>query len=325
MLAFKRFASSTAHKRELQEFFTYHTTKAELKPWIYRPKNANILLTMDLKDPETNAPLKPRSPVQPLSRKVLDQYVNSIEPNSRELVDWLRGWTDVSIRKRELWNYISSGHLQNMLMQSFFKIGSYASLVNTLYSRQKKFVEAKNQDAFDVERFFNTIIACNLHRNHELGYKTGDVALRKLETAWNHVTHRDNETGLANSLIGALVKQQGITNVPKLKGLSAKPINLPSLPENDSRGNTAASINEQKFTYMIARTVLEFDPEADQAIKTFVKAYQARLKELGKEDVYENNVAIMKQNFAAIKAKEAKGDTAQAEAQSEEESPESKA
>ena len=325
MLAFKRFASSTAHKRELQEFFTYHTTKAELKPWIYRPKNANILLTMDLKDPETNAPLKPRSPVQPLSRKVLDQYVNSIEPNSRELVDWLRGWTDVSIRKRELWNYISSGHLQNMLMQSFFKIGSYASLVNTLYSRQKKFVEAKNQDAFDVERFFNTIIACNLHRNHELGYKTGDVALRKLETAWKHVTCRDNETGLANCLVGALIKQQGITAEPKLRGLSSKPINLPSLPENESSGNTAASISEQKFTYIIARTVLEFDPEADQAIKTFVRTYQARLKELGREDLYEDNVASMKQNFAARKARDTEKEATLGEAQPEEENPESKA
>ncbi|GCE99199.1 hypothetical protein ZYGM_003529 [Zygosaccharomyces mellis] len=325
MLAFKRFTSSAAHKRELQEFFTYHTTKADLKPWIYRPKNANILLTMDLKDPETNAPLKPRSPVQPLSRKVLDQYINSIEPNSRELVDWLREWTEVSTRKHALWKYISAGHIQNMLMLSFFKIGSYTSLVNTLYARQKRFVEAKNHDAFDIEHFFNTIVVCNLHRNQELGYKTGDIALRKLETAWKHVTRGNNETGLANSLISALIKQQGITTEPNLRGLSTKAINLPSLPENDSPGNTAASISEHKFTYIIARTILDFDPDADQAIGMFVRTYQARLKELDRKDFYEENVSTMRQNFAAKKAKEMQHDRNQTELQPEEKSPEAKA
>lgn len=76
---------------------------------------------------------------------------------------------------------------------------------------------------------------------------------------------------------------------------------------------------------MVARTVLEFDPEADKAIENFVRAYQARLKELGREDFYEVNVASMKQNFATRKAKEAEKEAAEAESKSQDDSAESNA
>ncbi|AQZ14160.1 MRP13 (YGR084C) [Zygosaccharomyces parabailii] len=301
MAVFRRFASTEA-KKKLHEFFTYHTTKSTLKPWIYRPKNANILLTMDLKDPATNAPLKPREPIQPLSRKVLDQYIASVEPGSRELVEWFKLWTNVSPRKRALWNYLSSEHLQNMLMQSFFRIGSYAGLVRTLYCNKENFLKAHNINALDVEHFFNTILVCNLHRNRALGFNDPLVAQKKLVNAWANVTLRKNESGLTNSLIQALAKQQNIKSIPELSGLKAATVSLPELPLEESQGKMAAQLGEFKFLYLTARTIAEFDPETDAAIHDFIKRYQSYLQNLGAKDIYESSVEDLERLLATRQA-----------------------
>lgn len=306
MVVLKRFAS-TESKNKLNEFFVYHTTSASLKPWIYRPKNANILLTMDLKDPNTNTPLKPRQPMQPLSRKVLDQYISSVEPGSRELVDWFKLWTNVSPRKRQLWNYISNEHLQNMLLQSFFRIGSYAGLVRMLYSNKQNFLEARNSDALDVEHFFNTILVCNLHRNKALGFNDPVVAQKKLASAWANVTLKNNETGLANSLVHALVKQQKMETIPTLKGLEPAEIRLPHLPQDESPGKMAAHLGELRYLYLTARTVVEFDANADPAIHEFIQSYKSYLQKLGGNDIYETSAETLKQLLAT---KQTKAETA---------------
>lgn len=301
MLAFKRFASSLGPKAKLDEFFAYHTTNAALKPWIYRPKNANILLTMDLKDPNTNAPLQPRDPVLPLSHKVLNEYIASLEPRSTDLVEWLKNWTNISIRKRAVWNYIGSSHIQNMLITTFSTLGSYTQLVNVLYGKRNKFLEARNYDAFDVEHVFNTMTMCNLHRNQLKSFKDPKVAERKLNNCWGIVSLKNNETGLANALVATMAKQQGFESLPILDGLEPAEVKLPSFDvANSSVGKLAAFIFDNKNTYLIARTIAEFqDAESvDPRIKDFISNYQTISQKLGKDDFYDMYTTSMKKLWA---------------------------
>lgn len=291
MLVFKRFASNTGARAVLDDFFTYHTTNAALKPWIYRPKNANILLQMDLKDPVTKTPIKPRQAMPTVSQKVLNDYVASVEPGSKELLQWLRDWTSVTTRKKALWNYISAPHLQNILIRSFFQLGGYTHIVGLLYSRRRDFLKAGNLSAFDVEHFFNTIIMCSLQRNGLKGLQNRDIGLRKLENAWRQVTDKENQTGLADVLIKTYCKQQGIETSPVLGGLAETEIKLdqPADIATASDGQLAAFIFANKYNYLITRTIQEFSEgqEVDPKITQFVQDYQAICQKLGKDDLYD--------------------------------------
>ncbi|QLL31307.1 hypothetical protein HG536_0B01700 [Torulaspora globosa] len=303
MLVFKRFASSTGAKTVLDEFFTYHTTNAALKPWIYRPKNANILLTMDLKDPVTKAPIKPRKAVPTVAQKVLNDYVASIQPGSNELLEWVRNWTSVTTRKKALWNYISGSHLQNILVSSFFRVGFYTQVVGLLYSRRRDFVKAGNKTAFDVEHFFNTIIMCSLHRNAYKCLRDKEVAKKKLENAWRQVSNRANHTGLANALIKTYCKQQGLETVPVLEQLAETEIKLdqPADIATAADGELAAFVFANKNKYLVARTIQEFSEaqDVDPKISQFVQDYQAVCQKLGKEDLYDLYKSSMAETFAA--------------------------
>lgn len=304
MLVFKRFASSTGAKTVLDEFFTYHTTNAALKPWIYRPKNANILLTMDLKDPVTKTPIKPRKAVPTVAQKVLNDYVASIQPGSKELLEWFRDWTSVTTRKKALWNYISGAHLQNILVNSFFRVGFYTQVVGLLYSRRRDFLKAGNTTAFDVEHFFNTVIMCSLQRNAHKSLRDKEVARKKLENAWRRVSKRDNQSGLANALVKTYCKQQGL-DVPVLEGLAETEIKLdrPADIATGSDGELAAFVFANKYKYLIARTVQEFSElqDVDTKISQFIQDYQAISQKLGKQDIYDLYKGYMAEIFAANK------------------------
>ncbi|QLG70229.1 hypothetical protein HG535_0A01670 [Zygotorulaspora mrakii] len=296
MLVFKRFASTGSPKAKLEEFFTYHTTSALLKPWIYRPKNANYLLTMDMKDPNSNRPLQPRKPVGPLSRKVLNDYIESIPARSNELVEWFRNWTQVTPRKRQVFNYVSSQHIQLMLVSSFFKLGSYDELLMNLYNNKAKFLKAQNNEAFDVEHFFNTIIMCKLHKNHLCNYRDAELAKRKLIKTWKAITNRNDKTGLANALVSVLARQQGFE--VDLKGLSVTDIVLPKLGEieNTNPSKLLNFIQENRYVYLMLRTIVEFsnDGPIDSIIENFISSYRRAAEELGKDDIYDNYIESMK-------------------------------
>lgn len=289
MLVFKRFASSNGAKVALDEFFTYHTTNAALKPWIYRPKNANILLTMDLKDPATGAPLQPRRPMPQVAQRFLSEYIATLQPGSTELLDWLRNWTSVTTRKRAIWNYISASQIQTILVSSFFLLGSYSKVVGLLYSKKKNFLQAKNQDAYDVEHLFNTILMCSLHRNAVKGLNDKAIAARKLENAWKQVTNAENQTGLANVLVDTYVKQQGLEQRPLLKGFTEVELNLPKLAEgeNADKGKLASYLYANKYTYLMAKTIEEFNDAVDPKITEFTKEYATISQELGESEPYE--------------------------------------
>lgn len=296
MLVFKRFTATSAPKAKLEEYFTFHTTNAALKPWIYRPKNANYLLTMDLKDPKTNRPLQPRKPVAALSRKVLNDYIETVNPKSNELVEWFKSWTEVTPRKRALFNYISSQHIQNMLISSFFKLGYYDELLMNLHNNKAKFLRAQNTEAFDLEHVFNTIVMCKLHKNSLRNYRDGDLAKKKLMRTWSSITNRNNDSGLANCLINALAKQQGFE--VQLKGLEGKEVSLPELAniENLNIPKLLSFIQDNQSSYLLARTIAQFgeDSSMDPKIKLFISSYQQVAQKLGKTDIYDSYLESMK-------------------------------
>lgn len=293
MLVFKRFASSNGAIAALDEFFTYHTTNAALKPWIYRPKNANILLTMDLKDPTTGAPLQPRNPMPQVAQKALNEYIATLQPGSTDLLNWLKNWTSVTTRKKAVWKYLSASHIQTILVSSFFLLGSYSKVVGLLYSKKKNFLEAKNGDAFDVEHLFNTIVMCSLHRNAAKGLNDKDIAAKKLETAWRQVTNTENHTGLANVLIDTYVKQQSLPNQPMLKGLTETEIKLPKLPETEDQGKLNSYLYVNKHNYLIARTIEEFSDTVDPKVTNFIAEYQTISQKLNENDPYDTYKASM--------------------------------
>ncbi|QLQ78819.1 hypothetical protein HG537_0B01670 [Torulaspora globosa] len=303
MLVFKRFASSTGAKTVLDEFFTYHTTNAALKPWIYRPKNANILLTMDLKDPVTKTPIKPRKAVPTVAQKVLNDYIASVQPGSKELLDWLRDWTCVTTRKKALWNYISGQHIENLLVSSFFRVGFYSQILGLLYSRRRDFIKAGNKSAFDVEHFFNAVIMCSVQRNAYKCLRDKEIARKKLENAWRQVSNQDNQTGLTNALVKAYCNQQGLDTVPVLNGLAETEIKLdrPADIATASDGELAAFVFANKNRYLIARTIQEFSEaqDVDPKISQFIQDYQAVCQKLDKDDLYDLYKSSMAQIYAA--------------------------
>lgn len=278
---------------KLGELYKYHATSAALKPLIYRPKNANILLAKDLKDPETNAPLKPRPPLKPLSRSVLNTYIWTSQ-DATQLISLLKKWTSITTRKRGLWGFFTADHVQNILIASMFKLGKFSYFVKELYDLKPRFIEAKNDGIYDVEHFFNSMVMCQIHRNALGNLQDAAIANKKLINAWNHVSVRENKSGLANLLVKALQKQQGIDNV-QLEGFPSADLQLPPLVEEArSQGKLAAYLSKNRFTYLMARTVLEFG-ESNSEILAFVEKYKSISSKLQRPDVYEEYVSNAKQ------------------------------
>lgn len=275
---------------KLDEYYKYFATQASLRPWIYRPKNANTLLAMDLKDSESDAPLKPRAPVRPLSKQVLNTYIWSAQEAS-QLLSLLRKWTSLTTRKRGVWDYFTAEHIQNILFASTFKLGKLSSFLQHLYMWKPLFAEAGNDRVFDVEHFFNSLVTCQLHRNavRELG--DANVAEKKLLNAWHQVSVKENKTGLTSYLVSALAKQQGFPEV-KLPGLADADVLLPHIDLGATKsGKIAAFASKHRFLYLMARTIDEYGTPSEP-ISSFIQNYQAAQKSLGQNDVYQEYVVI---------------------------------
>ncbi|SCV04429.1 LANO_0G10154g1_1 [Lachancea nothofagi CBS 11611] len=272
---------------KLQEFYKYHATNASLRPWIYRPRNANTLLAMDLKDPDSDAPLKPRSPVKPLSRQVLNTYIWSAQEAS-QLLDLLHKWTSLTTRKLGIWSYFTADHVQNILFASTFKLGKLSSFLKHLYLWRPRFEEAQNAGIFDVEHFFNSVITCQLHRNNARNLCNAETARSKLVMAWNQVAAKENKTGLTLHLVGALSKQQGFDiNDLSFPGLAKVDVNLPVADvESLKSGRLAAFLSQNRFHYVMAQTIMEFG-DAPEPVRMFVANYKAAANKLGRPDVYQ--------------------------------------
>ncbi|SCU82129.1 LADA_0C03180g1_1 [Lachancea dasiensis] len=289
MLTFgsRRFISSFQRADgKLAEFYKYHATRVSLRPWIYRPRNANTLLAMDLKEPGSDTPLKSREPVKPLSRRALNTYIWSAQEAS-QLLDLLHKWTSLTTRKKDIWKYFTADHIQNILFASTFKLGKLSSFLKHLYLWKPLFAEAQNASIYDIEHFFNSVVTCQLHRNHIRNLTNVETAQNKLLTAWQQVSEKQNHSGLASHLVNAFAKQQGFTMKHDLPGLSSKEIELPAIDTaNASNGKLSAFLSKHRFQYVMTRTIAEFG-EALEPVGKFNENYQKAATKLGRADVYE--------------------------------------
>ncbi|CCH60052.1 hypothetical protein TBLA_0C02420 [Henningerozyma blattae CBS 6284] len=289
--------SSASPKSQLDEFYTYYTTRKELRPYIYRPKNSSLLISKNLKDPKTGEQLKPKDPIKPLSSQALISYINSIPNGSNDLLNWFLEWTKPNHRKRPLWNYITPRHIQELLINSFFKIGNYSYILSTLYSTSNKFIHAGNPKIFDINHFFDSYLICNIHRNQLFNYKNGsNIQEKKLRTCWNHIVYKKNlkQSGLTNLLLKVLGAQQGFdpfTIVKELKNINTieLPIDTPIVTEKNTL-ELENFFEAYKFNYLACKTIEEFDPklisESSGDIKTFITYFSKITEKLGKEDYY---------------------------------------
>ena len=204
--------SESAAREKIDEYFTYFKTKAALRPLVYRAKNASTLMAMDLIDPETNEPITPRKPIVSIPNKLLVDYIKSVNTEgSNEFYEWFKRWTDVTPRKKPIWNYFTPVHLQYMMIQSFFKIGDYARLIGFLYTRWDRFAKAGNAKIFDVEHFFNTYLMCAIQRGKIFEFNDAEKSKRKLLQAWSRTYSREQRTGLCGMLINCFAQQQGFS------------------------------------------------------------------------------------------------------------------
>lgn len=315
MLRVRRLYSDVAksNKQLLDEFYQYYTTKKDLRPLIYRPRNATVLRSMDLKDPETNKPVQPRDPVRPLGKGVLNGYIESIQGGSTELLDWVHQWCGVSLRKKTLFRYLSGSHLQTMLFSSLFRIGHYSHTLGVLHSYQPRIVAAGNNRAYNVEEYFNTVVACSLLRNSAQELVNPDIALKKLKVNWNKTTTRDIKTGLTWPLVQAYARQQGIDPTKiTLAGLEKTDVVI-QLPEPAE--DVEAYISRNKNLYYIARVLASYSEACPQEVNSFIDQYKKSLSTVAKQDDYESSIESMK----ALLVKEEPKEEPKEEAEQEQE------
>lgn len=250
---------------------------------------------MDLRDPITKKKLTPKEPRATLSRAVFLDYLQEVQQGKEgkgELVSWLRAWCQIPARKTHVWGYLDSYMVAKMLAVSFFEIGGYTQLVNELYCQRKKFVSAKNPGVFNVEDFFNTLLMCNLQRNHILQFNDVEISKKKLANAWRRVSERENKTGLANLLLDTLGKQMGYDCREVVKGLDMQTgeLDLP-LWEQDKGISKEQYLQKNDLVYLLSRTILQFNEaeasNVDSPVVKFVDQYKQLSEELGKADLYD--------------------------------------
>lgn len=292
---FKRLNSSTgaiSAREQIDRYFEFFNTKTALRPFIYRKKNANTLLAMDLKDPVTKEDIKPREPVASVSRTLLIDYIRSIPEGSNELHEWFKKWMNVTTRKTQIFNYFSPIHIQYMLIQSFFVSGDYARMVGFLYANKTRFIKAKNLTLFDVEHFFNTLLMCSLHRRAMLGFKDPEIAKRKVTTMWKNTYRREQTTGLAPLLLECYATQQNFDSTGMLTKLNPVDVNLPTTKSLNTE-NIDKFLYKNANLYLICRTLIEYtENNVNSTVQTFVEEYKTLNKE--KKDPYDEYMVSMK-------------------------------
>lgn len=315
--AWIRFQSTSTQnslvRAQLDEYLAYYNTKKELRPYIYRPKNHNKLLTMSIpiKDDHGNIidyeTPKPKDPIRPISPKLLTKYIDSVKDRN-ELLQWVKEWTDVTTRKKDVWKLWRPIHLQKLLIKSLTEFGGYSNMLGFIYALKDKFVRAKNGQVYNIENFFNTVLLCTLLRNHLIRSPDSKIALRKLKTAWSITQLKENETGLSNILIQTLEQVQGFKTSNELKGFESKSLTLPNLNNLDSLMNTSYKekiMQDNELAYLISRTLLErvnlkpidLSPETLRSMQNFVHDYQQLLS--GKEDKYDKMMKSMDELYKA--------------------------
>lgn len=274
----------------LNEFIRFVKTPQTLKPFIYRKKNANRLLAMDLKDPESNLPVQPRDPVKVPRISTLNKVIYNAS-SYEELKNIAQEWSSITPRKTLFWSYFEAIHLHNFLLVSTFKHASYGPALNLLYQLQYLFAKAKETDAFDVNLWFNTVVMCQLHRNELLDVKGTEMAERGFKKLWSTVAVKNDSTGLAEELFKCLNRQHGSSiKFP----LDTTPVSLPTFSLEDQTVKKQRNfLQDNKPLYLFSKTASAFG-STNEEIEKFISSYAALAKQVGQADVYDSFVAQYK-------------------------------
>ena len=290
---FTRSVSSGVESRQIfDDFLRFVKTPKNLRPFIYRKKNANKLLAMDLIDPETKRPIQPREPVHVPGASVYNDIIFNTS-SAQELESFMREWRNITPRRKEFWGYFNSTHLQNALLASTFRFDSLRSTLNLLYQLQPFFVKSKQMDAFDVDVWFNSVLMCQLHRNEFKNVKDSSMVASGLKKLSSTVTKKEDTTGLAKELIGALAHQQGAT-VEKLPGFcKTSEVILQSI---DVQQASASQLNvylaKNRSNYLLSKTILRYGSSSPVEVSKFVENYQLALKQADKTDPYDRYLSF---------------------------------
>lgn len=294
-------------KSQLDEYLAYYNTTKQSKPQMYKPKDGNKLLTMSIPIMNDHGSIvghkthKSKDPIKPISPKLLTKYIDSAEDKD-ELFQWVKEWTYVATKKKDVWKLWRPIHLQKLLIRSLTEFGEYSNMLGLIYSLKDKFVRAKNGQVYNIENFFNTVLLCTLLRNHLIPFPDSKIALRKLKTAWSITQLKENKTGLSNILIQSLEQVQKFNTSNELIGFEDKSLVLLNLSNFNSKmvtSNKEKIIQKNELVYLISRTLLDrvnlkqidIPQESLASMQKFVNGYQQFLS--GEEDKYEKMMKSM--------------------------------
>ncbi|QEU59156.1 Mrp13 [Kluyveromyces lactis] len=314
---FTRSVSTGVESRAVfDNFLQFVKTPQTLRPYIYRKKNANRLLAMDLKDPETKLPIQPRPSVLRPSASVLNSVILNTS-SAEELENMVRDWKNITPRRKEFWSYLTPQHLQNMLLTSTFKFGALGAVLNVLYQIQPLLVKAKQLEAYNVDVWYNTVLMCQLHRNAFHNVEDSGMVERGLRKLSSTVTKREDTTGLTKEIVQALGRQQNVE--VKLPNFARNiEINLPSIDVSTASQNQLRTFLTKNTTqYLLSRTALDFG-STEAKLQQFVENYQAVLAQNSVADIYDKYVSQYKQLLTQKSAESETTEEAHADAQAEE-------
>lgn len=282
--------SAQASRAMLDSYFTYFKTPVAMRPLVYRPRNANTLLAMDMKDPETKQQIKPLQPVASVPKSAFMQFLRSTGKGSDEFFRWIQPWVSVTPRKRQIFQYFTPQMFQWMLIQSFFVVGDYTRMVGYLYTNRSRFEAAKNPNVYDVDHFMATVLMCSIQRGSVFQFTKSLKANIKLKSLWKNTLQRTQKTGLAPLLLDCYCHQQGITVESTGITFNEVSVALPSTSGLKDAAEKEKFANTYEATYLLTRTIQEFAPngEVNKEVARFVDEYKALKVELGvTSDIYD--------------------------------------
>lgn len=147
--------------KELKEGLKYYTTSKDLKPLIYRPKNANTLLGMDIYDEEDGRRIQPKSFAGTMKKSLLTNLFthsnNYLE--LRRAQDMLFAFANLRKLPSNK-NYIDEEHFQNFLI-SAARLNKFPHALSHLYRHNRVVAPHTSHETIQLIHVMNGILKLN--------------------------------------------------------------------------------------------------------------------------------------------------------------------
>ncbi|KAL6942018.1 hypothetical protein ACO0QE_003182 [Hanseniaspora vineae] len=302
--AIKEFATSEQVKpfqQELDTFIEYLTTPRSLKVLLYRPKNKQRIVELDLKDPVTGKLLEQRPPFTPISTKVLSKFL--LNAQNKTDIEWVMYQLKrLKPKHRMFWyNYLNSEHFALLSYLSLFKTNQHSE-VAYFFSKnlgpESSFVHEKLGSVYDIENYFNCAVSIKLLKKHlfHKSIPSKNAMNIKVQHYYDNVLNKaeTDKTGLARVLVDQLT--QG--SHPILNELKSN-INLPALPQSTQEIDSLVLskflnfVNEHQLTYISTR-ILELAGNKTPEVLQFNKDFKLALEKSQKPDFFDSLFAEYK-------------------------------